>query len=115
MNLYINTAKNSIIIVELREGKKVIISKEIEASHCQAEKLIPLIEGLLKAKKKKLTDIKSIIVENKGEGFTSLRIGVTTANALAYALDIALEIPKKGRVAIARPEYNKPPSITLKK
>ncbi|MCX6793013.1 MAG: hypothetical protein NTY12_03220 [Candidatus Falkowbacteria bacterium] len=115
MNLYLNTAKNSVILVELREAKKVIISKEIEAKHRQAEKLIPLVDSLLKAKKKSLSDIKNIIVENKGEGFTSLRIGVTTANALAYALGAILETPKQGRVKFAKPEYERPPSITLKK
>jgi len=115
MKLYINTAKNSLITVELRQDKKIIIAKTIEASHRQAEKLIPLINNLLKAKAKSLADIKSLVVETKGEGFTSLRIGVTTANALAYALGIALESPPKGRVKIACPEYDKPPSITLKK
>jgi tRNA A37 threonylcarbamoyladenosine modification protein TsaB len=115
MELYINTAANSLIILELRQNKKVISRKEITALHNQAEKLLPAIVAMLKNNKKKLSDLKDILVETRGEGFTSLRIGVVTANTLAYALKIPLNTPKKGRVKLAKPEYSKPASITLKK
>jgi tRNA A37 threonylcarbamoyladenosine modification protein TsaB len=115
MKLYISTASHTHIILELRSGKTIIASKEIEAAHRQAEKLLPELETMLKKLKKPLKDIKGIIVENKGVGFTDLRIGVSTANALAYALGISLETPEEGKVRIARPLYFREPSITKKK
>jgi len=41
--------------------------------------------------KVKLTDLKEIKVKNTGESFTALRIGVITANALAYGLGIPVK------------------------
>lgn len=115
MNLYISTASNSLIILELKQGNKLVSRKEIIAPHQQAEKLLPNIEALLKINKKKLSDLKNIFIETRGEGFTSLRIGVITANALAYALDIYLTTNKKNKLKIVKPEYSRPPNITLKK
>lgn len=114
MKLYINTANNAIITVELRHNSKVLLSEAVEANHQQAEKLLPLIDSLLKSIKATLKDITSIVVEDQGEGFTSLRIGVATANALAYALGISLEVPKLGKVKIVEPKYARGPSITVK-
>lgn len=115
MKLYIDTASNNLIILELRQGKDIVARQEFLAPHRQAEKLLPKLEQMLKTSKKKLSDIKEILVATQGEGFTSLRIGVITANALAYALGSYLATKDKGRVTIARPDYNRPPSITLKK
>jgi len=115
MKLYISTASHTELVLELRSAKQIIASRKINAAHKQAEKLLPELEALLKRKKFKLSDISEIIVENKGEGFTSLRIGVTTANALAYATGAALAIPGQGRVRLAAPVYGQAPSITRKK
>ncbi len=115
MKLYISTASHSDIILELREGSKLFVRQSFEAAHRQAEKLLPAFERLLIKHKKKLSDIKEIIVENDGLGFTALRIGVTTANALAYALGVPLSTPSKKKVGIARPIYAREPSITKKK
>lgn len=107
MELYINTGSKSLIILELKQNKKIIARKEIAAPHRQSEKLLLNIDKILKDNKQKLSDLKDILVETRGEGFTSLRIGVVTANALAYAL--------KDKFKIARPEYSNLPNITLKK
>ncbi len=115
MKLYISTASHTTIILELRSGKAVVVRKECEAAHRQAEKLLPEIEAMLKKTKHNIKDIKQIIVENKGEGFTALRIGVATANALSYALGVAVSTPEKGRATLAIPEYSKEPTITKKK
>lgn len=115
MKLYISTASHNTIILELRSGKAVIAHKECEAAHRQAEKLLPEIETMLARKKKSIRYIKQLIVENKGEGFTALRIGVATANALSYALGVAVSTPGKGRAKLAIPEYSKEPTITKKK
>ncbi len=115
MKLYINTAKNDLIVIELKQGQKVLAKKQIKALHKQAEKLLPAINNLLKANKKTLNDFKEIVVENRGEGFTALRIGVVTANALAYALDVVLSTTSQAKVCLAQPKYSKSPSITWQK
>lgn len=115
MKLYISTASHVSIILELRSGKSVVARKECEAAHRQAEKLLPEIEAMLVKTKKNLKDIEQIIVENKGEGFTALRIGVATANALSYGLGVAISTPGKGRTRLVSPEYSKEPTITKKK
>jgi hypothetical protein len=55
------------------------------------EKLLLAIDEIIKEAKIKLTDLKKIEVENKGGSFTSLRVGVTVANALGFALGILVE------------------------
>jgi tRNA A37 threonylcarbamoyladenosine modification protein TsaB len=115
MKVYISTALHNDIILELREGSAVVARRSFEASHRQAEKLLPALEKLLKTHKKKLSDILGIIVENNGLGFTALRIGVSTANALAYALGVPLSTPSQKKVALAQPLYSREPSITKKK
>ena len=141
MILYINTIKNDSTKIEIgifKDGKK-IAGREVRARYAQAEKLLPLIDKLLKGQKisagkaglkKKsqmgLALIKEIAVVNKGGSFTSLRIGVVTANALGYALGIPVSEasedgqtagPRKklGKFSIVQPKYYKEPNITLKK
>lgn len=120
MILTINTSHPEVIELSLLQGKEKLAVITVPARHRQAELLLPQLEKLLKKTKAKLSDIQSIKVSTKGQGFTSLRIGVITANALAYALDIPVR-PKEGKpikigkVTIATPVYDKPPSITRKK
>lgn len=119
MTLYINTASNEEIIIALREGAQLIAQKKIIAPRQQAEKLLPAIDSLLKSKKIKPAALKKIIVANRGGSFTSLRIGVITANALAYALKIPVEAePKTARknkkfasYSIVEPLYDSEPNI----
>jgi tRNA threonylcarbamoyladenosine biosynthesis protein TsaB len=119
MTLYINTASYDEIIIALRQGEKTIVQKKFKAPRRQAEKLLPAIAALLKVKKVKLSDLKKIIVANHGGSFTSLRIGVITANTLAYALRIpvAPELPtekkakKFGVYSIVEPDYDREPTI----
>lgn len=120
MDLHINTSSNTDIIVSLRKGKETLIASSLPAPHRQAEKLLPLVEQVLKKKRFALTDIKKIIVADEGEGFTALRLGVTTANAVGYALGIPVvsstgkSLTKRG-IRVVSPRYNKPPTIHRKK
>ncbi|MFH1233838.1 MAG: tRNA (adenosine(37)-N6)-threonylcarbamoyltransferase complex dimerization subunit type 1 TsaB [Patescibacteria group bacterium] len=90
MILYINTTKNNQVVIAIKDGGRQIATKKFSAPYQQAEKLLPEINKLLKIKKIKLKDLKKIEVENSGGSFTSLRIGVVTANALGYALGIPI-------------------------
>lgn len=122
MILYINTTQNNLIEVSLKDKNKLIADKKFKSHRTQAEKLLPAIEKLLKINKLKLGNIKEIKVANNGGSFTSLRIGVVTANALAYALGIfaAGEDGEKlksrnKKFSVVEPIYNREPEITAKK
>jgi len=122
MTLYINTVSHDEIIIELRDSDNILASKKISAPRTQAEKLLPAIDKLLKAKKIKLNKLTKIIVANYGGSFTSLRIGVITANALAYALNIPVEAETKLRknkefsgYSIVEPVYDREPNIGISK
>lgn len=123
MILYINTTLVDEIIISLRLGEKILITKKIKSPRTQAEKLLPAIDNILKTQKVKLGKLKKIIVANQGGSFTSLRIGVITANALAYALKIPVEAePKTSRINkkfaeyfIVEPIYDREPNIGISK
>ncbi len=129
MILFINTSLPEHIILELRDEKgKKIKAKKIKAARQQAEKLLVGIEKILLAANKNLKDLKKIEVAACGGSFTSLRIGVVTANALAYALNIPVAaidnsgnkiIDDKNRIFknhnIISPRYDREPNIGIKK
>jgi len=123
MTLYINTASQAEIIIALQDGQKIIGQKKLAAPQSQAEKLLPAIDKLLKTKKIKLSAIRKIVVANSGGSFTALRIGVITANALAYALRIPVEAESTGKrfskkfagYSLVEPHYDRPPNIGISK
>jgi len=122
MTLYINTVNPDEIIVALRDRHKELASKKVKAARKQAEKLVPAIEQLLVSQKVTPKKLTKIVVANQGGSFTSLRIGVITANALAYALKIPVvaEFMKKknkkfGSFSIVEPSYDREPTIGISK
>lgn len=121
MILIVNTSHPEVVELSLSKNKKERGEAiKVPASHRQAEVLLPTLEKLLKKMKGSLSDIKEVQVHTKGIGFTSLRIGVVTANALSYALHIPVtsqsgKSVKLGKITIATPHYDKPPTITKKK
>lgn len=125
--LIIDTASATEIILMLRSGEKVLAKKKFLAPKKQAEKLLPAIEKLLIKNYFSLKDLSGVEVVNRGGTFTSLRIGVITANALAFALGITvMAIDKEGNIVkedmrsakgitIAAPHYDAEPNIGKKK
>ncbi len=119
MTLYINTASHEDVELTIKQGSKIIAQKKFKASRSQAEKLLPELDKLLTAKKIKLNQIKKVMVANQGGSFTSLRIGVITANALAYALKIPIEgeiknkkkVKKFSKYKIIEPLYDREPAV----
>ncbi len=83
MKLYINTSSSEKIIVGL-DGKKF----ETPAKKGASQRLLPFIVELLKKEGKRLEDIKEIAVATGPGSFTGLRVGVSVANALGWALKI---------------------------
>lgn len=122
MILYIDTTKNNDNI-ELKavSGEEVLVRKKIKAKRAQSEKLLAGIKDMLEKNNLELSKIKGIKINNKGGSFTSLRIGVATANALGFALGVPVESfegesKSLGKnISIVEPEYSGQPNITKKK
>jgi len=95
MKLYIDTSSSEKIIVGLDEKKF-----ETEAKKGASQRLLPFIVELIEKKGKKLEDIKEIEVNTGPGSFTGLRVGVSVANALGWALGIPVNGKdlKKGEV-----------------
>jgi tRNA A37 threonylcarbamoyladenosine modification protein TsaB len=117
--LMIDTTQNNLVKVGVKDGTGLFAENNFYSNHQQAEQLLPGIIGLLKTFK--LTDLRGIEVVNRGGGFTSLRIGVVTANALGYALGVPVTGIKKSEVrnqkseaknlkfSVVKPWYNREP------
>lgn len=111
MILYIDTSLIDSLEVYLKKTDLIIAKKKVKARKQQAEKLLTTIDNLLKEAKFKLKDIKEIKVANSGASFTGLRIGILTANALAYALKIPVSTNngtiKNSKFQLVKAEYDK--------
>lgn len=130
--LIINTADSNKIYIGVGDSR-VVIQKNFFARRSQSKKLLPEIINLLKKAKVGVNDLKGIITIIGPGAFTALRVGVTTANTLSYALNIPnvgfrLDevgsignllakgrgfIKKKKGFNILEPFYGKEPNITL--
>lgn len=122
MILLIDTSDKEKINLRLEKklGKKIelVASLSLAAPRSQSEKLLPAIKNLLKKSKLDLPDLSEIRVTSSGGSFTTLRIGIATANALAYALKIPVypsdqggKIKKSRSLKIVAPAYDREPSI----
>jgi tRNA threonylcarbamoyladenosine biosynthesis protein TsaB len=76
--------------IALTDGEKIRdeISLHLGLSH--SEKLIPLIDEILKRNGKAIKDIDGIAVSIGPGSFTGIRVGVSTARGLAQSLNIPL-------------------------
>ncbi len=97
MRLYIDTSDSQKTIVGL-DDKRL----EKPTGSDKSQRLLNLIEQILKMNKKKVGDITEIEV-NLGPGsYTGLKIGTAIANALGFALDI----PVNGKRKLVLPKYD---------
>ncbi|MDO8513568.1 MAG: tRNA (adenosine(37)-N6)-threonylcarbamoyltransferase complex dimerization subunit type 1 TsaB [bacterium] len=89
MLLIIDTAEaNKIRLALCRDSNCSVIDKPTDKG--QLEELLPAVDIFLKAQNASPKDLK-IIAVNEGPGtYTGLRIGITTANTLAWSLDIPI-------------------------
>jgi len=124
MILKIDTSKKELIRIIIEKNSKVFILKEKNVDYNQAELLLFFINDILEENNVNLSEIDKIQVENRGDSFTALRIGIITANALAYALGINIQDFKgknsvfsgdEKKISFVIPEYSKEPSITITK
>jgi len=135
MILIINTADQKQVFIGLANKGKLVTKKKFQAQYQQAEKLLVEIDKLLKTQNSKLITLTGIVVVTGPGPFTALRIGVITANTLAWALKIPVtgiklaefeniddlikvseERMKKANVGtIIEPFYGRESNITSKK
>lgn len=132
MYLFINTTLLKKVTTALITPKEVFKLEEKCLYNQSSEKLLPLMDKLLKNHKKTLKSFKGIIVV-KGHGrFSALRIGVIAANTLAYSLqipvlgvmkseaqnrdlkykDLSKTFAQIKKQAFVEPEYGLEPNIT---
>jgi len=106
--------------VEISSGADILDRFEIEGG-VLSETLLTKIELLLKNNLLNKEDLFQIQVNTGPGSYTSLRIGITVANLLAYSLDIPVVALGGGTVKGSNynkpvlPYYNQEPKITKKK
>lgn len=88
MKLFIDTSNSERIVVGLDVERF-----ETDAREEKSQKLLSFIDELLKKKGKKIQDIIEIEVNTGPGSFTGLRVGVSVANTLGWALGV----PVNGR------------------
>lgn len=73
--------------VGLADNDTVLAERMVWGQKIHSVRLIPLIDGVLRDAGKRPGDLEGIAVSAGPGSFTGLRIGMTTAKALAHALD----------------------------
>ena len=130
MILFVNTASaDKIDLALINDRGKILRHRNIPAEYRQSEKLLPAIDKMIGRNGEKLEGIIAV----KGPGsFTALRIGLTTANVLAFGWGIPAAGVKSGgldqmikngirklkKAKIGQwvmPEYGMEPNITISK
>jgi len=71
-------------------GGRKIIATQVLSDRLFSEQIFPALDALIKKSKLKAQDIQAIVVSLGPGSFTGLRIGVSLAKSLAYALEIPL-------------------------
>lgn len=96
MILQIETATTSCSVALMHNGK-LLAKKELNQRNVHAEVLTLFIEAVFKQAGKQYADLDAVAVSSGPGSYTGLRIGVSTAKGLCYALDkplIAVETLK---------------------
>ncbi len=89
MVLFINTTRDDRMAVALATPTgRILIWRNVSIRYDQGKKLLPAIRASLRTTKATLENLQGIIVAEGPGGFTAVRIGVVTANALAFSLGI---------------------------
>ena len=88
--LNIETATKNCSVSLAKEGKTILTKEIAEQGYSHAERLHVFIEEILKESGITVRDLKAIAVSKGPGSYTGLRIGVSTAKGLCYALGIPL-------------------------
>ncbi|HLF53307.1 tRNA (adenosine(37)-N6)-threonylcarbamoyltransferase complex dimerization subunit type 1 TsaB [Flavobacterium sp.] len=88
--LNIETATKNCSIAVAKEGKTILCKEMAEQGYSHAEKLHVFIEEALQESHLTFKDLSAIAVSQGPGSYTGLRIGVSAAKGLCFALDIPL-------------------------
>jgi tRNA threonylcarbamoyladenosine biosynthesis protein TsaB len=80
----------SVCSVAIHDHGNLLGKVEVVGENVHGKKLVPLIQGLLTYTGVSKADLKAIAVSQGPGSYTGLRIGVSAAKGLAYALNIPL-------------------------
>jgi tRNA threonylcarbamoyladenosine biosynthesis protein TsaB len=80
----------SICSVAIHERGELLAVSEIKEPGAHAEKLLDLVDAAMKQVELRLSDLDAVAVSQGPGSYTGLRIGVSTAKGIAYALEIPL-------------------------
>lgn len=87
--LLIETA-TSTCSVALSQNGSILALKELNEPNIHASQITLFIEDVMSEAKKNFSDLQAVAVSMGPGSYTGLRIGVSTAKGLSYALDIPL-------------------------
>ncbi|PWA10138.1 tRNA (adenosine(37)-N6)-threonylcarbamoyltransferase complex dimerization subunit type 1 TsaB [Flavobacterium laiguense] len=88
--LNIETATKNCSVALAKEGKTILCKEIAEEGYSHAERLHVFIEEIIKEAGIELKDLVAIAVSQGPGSYTGLRIGVSAAKGLCYALNIPL-------------------------
>lgn len=94
--LVIDTSNNKKITVGLRlDSGEDIMEQEVGRDRAQA--VLPMLDTLLRKHRLMLQNLAAIEVHTGPGSFTGLRVGISIANTLAYALQIPINGGEPGK------------------
>ncbi|WP_321539460.1 tRNA (adenosine(37)-N6)-threonylcarbamoyltransferase complex dimerization subunit type 1 TsaB [Flavobacterium piscinae] len=88
--LNIETSTKNCSVALAKDGEAVVCKEIAEMGYSHAEKLHVFIEEILSEANLQFSDLNAIAVSQGPGSYTGLRIGVSAAKGLCYALDIPL-------------------------
>lgn len=88
--LNIETATKNCSVALAKDGKTIVYKEIAEEGYSHAERLHVFIEEIIKEAGITLNDLSAIAVSQGPGSYTGLRIGVSAAKGLCYALEIPL-------------------------
>lgn len=120
MKLYLDTSGENSQIALYDSRGKLIGQRTASLKLNQSERILSIIDGLLKDKELKRSDLRLIEINCGPGSYTGLRIGITTANFMAFALNVPVvclgDTEQKGFFGgPVKPRYNKEPFISKEK
>lgn len=89
-SLFIDT-HNDLMVVGLYNNTKVLSIEKFKSNQSHSNNLVLMIDKVCNQNNIKINDLKEIIVVSGPGSFTGIRIGVTVAKTLAYALNISIK------------------------
>ena len=88
--LNIETSTTNCSVSLSLKGETLFLKEDYSSNYSHAERLHVFIDEVIKTSKYSLNDLNAIAVSKGPGSYTGLRIGVSSAKGLCYALDIPL-------------------------